>query len=131
MRTLLFAVISTLSMNAFANYANITCSSPTSTRTVTLQLDETSDIQTDTLGLSMNDKSAKVSQVKVDETQYGILGINIAVGKGPGQYKFLFKNLGSEKCFGVYGSKQNGVATVEVVNSMGVIAKLPCTCEAD
>lgn len=130
-KCLFFIVASFVSLAARADFGIIECESNSIVRSVKLSLDETSDVSAQTVALSVNGKATKVSAVGVTRSEYGILAIDVQVGTGPAKYKYAFKNLGSNKCFGVYGSKQKGWAWVEVINSIGKKAKLNCQCDQD
>lgn len=116
---------------AFADYGSISCISSSSNNEIRLSLDETSDVKVDTSTLLLNGKSARISRLNVTQTEYGVLAIEVQVGKGPGKYKYSFQNLGSSDCLGVFGSNQKGLAYVEIINSMGHIGRLNCKCDQD
>lgn len=131
MKSFFIATLFSLSsFSALADYGLINCTNSEG-KTIQLSLDSTSDVKVSTTRLLLNNKSATISQLSVSQTDYGILSIIAQVGNGPSKYSYSFNNLGSSKCFGVYGSKQKGSAYVEVINSMGLIGRLKCKCDQD
>ena len=117
------------SANAFADYASINCGSNSSNMTIQLTLDEISNVKVNTSTLLLNKKPTKISRLNVSQTEYGLLAVGVQVGNGPSKYNYSFKNLGSNKCFGVYGSNQKGSAYVEIINSLGLVGSLVCKCD--
>lgn len=118
-----------VSMSAYADFGTFTCKS--SGLNINLEVSEVSDVSLETSILKVNNKKAKITKVLATKTEYGLSSIDIQVGAGPGKYHYYFNNLGSAKCLGVYDSKQKGSAFVEVINSLGRIAKVNCECEQD
>ncbi len=132
MKSFLFLITASFfSLAAHADYGLIQCESKSKDQSVQLNLDETSDVKVQTSRLSVNGKSASISRVNVTQTDFGILEIRVQVGNGPGKYIYAFQNLGSSRCFGVYGSNQRGYAYVDVINSLGNVGQFRCHCEQD
>ena len=113
---------------AYADAGNITCNTA---EPVTLEFEEMSDISNETLRLNLNNKDMKIQDVKVSDTQYGILAIEITAGPERTSSRYKFDNLGSSDCFGVYGSNQQGPAKIEILSSEGKLEEAECTCSVD
>lgn len=124
---LLFSFLFTA--DAFADYGAIVCGNKS--QKIELRFDEISDVSIDTTHLLIYNKKVPVKKLTVQQTEYGILSLQAQLGSGPGEYTYRFENLGSSDCFGVYGSKQTGLAKIEVYNSMGMIKSANCKCDAD
>lgn len=128
---ILASLVSLFAVSAFADNGSILCESKSSHQVVHLSIDEMSELSVQGAALKLNRKETKVTGFAPQQTEYGVLSIQVTTGKGRAAYNYRFQNLGSSECFGVYGSKQSGAAFVEVYNALGKIAKLTCECDAD
>lgn len=127
MKNLLVATfLCAFSTDAFADYGSLKCKNDN--KNIELTLEETSDIKSKNVTLKVAGKTLNVSRVSVTQTEYGVLGIDVQVGKGSLKYIYSFGNLGSGECFSVYESEQKGLARVKVINSLGTIATINCKC---
>lgn len=118
-----------LSISAHADFGNFICKS--GKQSIRLEVQEISDITVESSTLTINGKNVGLSNISVIQSEYGVTQINAQVGRGAPKYRYQFKNLGSSECLGVYDSNQIGTAFVDVVNSMGKVASINCTCEQD
>ena len=114
---------------AYADYGTIECKGTAGV--YRLSLDEMSEITKETSHLRIGTQDIALASVRAQSSDFGLLSLTLVRGKGPGATKYVFKNLGSSKCFSVYESKQSGKARLEVINSMGVIGRADCKCSQD
>ncbi len=129
LRKLSFIFVSLLSSFAFADYGTILCDG--GLQKVELRISEMSDITYDVSTLMRANKTQKIHTLSAEQSDYGVLRITIHVGEGKNQTKYIFDNLGSDQCFGVYDSKQTGAATVRVSNEKGDLVDTTCVCSVD
>lgn len=126
--TLMIPFLLMIATSAYADYGSITCNTSTP---VNLEFEEMSDISKETLRMSIAGKKVEFNEFNASNTDYGLLSITIDAGTPQQVRKFVFDNLGSSDCFGVYGSNQKGSATLKVINERGAVEEANCTCSVD
>jgi hypothetical protein len=132
MKNIILMTVLTLVTQASFSFVDISCKSKTGyIQKISLGIEEVSDLTEDSVILVVNGKKVKTSSIVDKSSDYGLLKLKISNGTGAGKTNYTFDNLGSSKCLGVYESQQKGLATVQVTNSMGLIATLNCSCIED
>ena len=117
-----------IATSAYADYGTITCNTSTP---VSLEFEEMSDISKETLRFSLNNQKVELNDFNTTSTDYGLLSITINVGNAQDSKRYIFDNLGSSDCIGVFQSNQNGPATIKVLNERGAVEEASCTCSVD
>ncbi len=126
--TLIISFLVMFATSAYADYGSITCNTSTP---VNLEFEEMSDITKETLRMNLNNQKLEFNEFNVSDTKYGLLSITISAGTTQQSRRFVFDNLGSSDCFGVFESNQTGQAVLKVFNENVQIEEAKCTCSVD
>lgn len=131
MKKIILSLLVIISSTHAMAFADITCKGKGLFKEINFSMEEMSDISKDSASLTVNGQEKKISKIAVTNTDYGLLSLQVTVGKAPGHTTLYFNNLGSEGCFNTYDAHQVGNAYVTISRSIGVVGTLNCTCEQD